>query len=189
MNELVRKSRMISRNIMTTAPYTVLQASIITYIITSDPVVGFFTLLVLAGEMFNQILKEVIRLIFPDSKWVQRPNPRGDGLGCGIYPESGRVSKSSGMPSGHSQTMGICIMFWTLYMRVHKGLPWKRIAPLWIMALSVVGHRVLLECHSIPQAITGFSVGLCLGAIGYVAVEKYIMKKKDTSIQKVWNQL
>ena len=90
-------------NILRTLPYTAYVSSFSLGVLFPESqglkVFGFL----MANEASNHALKLIIKSIFGVNSVTARPKGAKD---CGIYPQRDpRPSGSSGMPSGHSQTM------------------------------------------------------------------------------------
>jgi membrane-associated phospholipid phosphatase len=140
--------------------------------------------------IINQILKYVVKYLYNKFNIISLPligqgiRPKG-AVNCGAIP-SQKISKSFGMPSGHSQNAWFLFGFMLLYLinnykkekndttsQIWFGV---KISVLFIIALSVSISRVYVNCHTIQQIIIGSMIGLILGCLGYL-LTKYIVEK------------
>ena len=116
---------------------------------------------------------------------IKESRPKG-ARNCGSYITcSNKLSKSYGMPSGHSQSMGVILGFWLCYMwydelmkddTKHNQHSKKYIGSLLLLMICiwVPYSRVLLGCHSVAQVITGFIIGVSIGISSYIIYDNYI---------------
>lgn len=172
MTEKAESSKVLA-NILRTTPYTAYLASFTVGLCWPDSQgLRLFCALV-ANELSNHALKAVVKKqLYPQSPWLTaRPPGAKD---CGIYPAHYPTeSKSSGMPSGHSQTA--CFLA-TLLLQLGN--------PNAIGRMFVIGYTgmVLLSrtkyggpyvsvsvdgkipgCHTILQVVVGAIIGTVLG--------------------------
>ncbi len=170
-------------NLVATTPYSIAVAGLFASLVSQNPV-GMYVLMMFATtEVLNGVvIKPLTKKIAGNSETIARPggksnvtfgsNPKG----CGIYYE-GKASTSSGMPSGHAQSMGLFGVFFTLYILakikrdkkvdndVDVSKYYASIVGVWIIALVVILHRSPLwsNCHSPLQLLFGSGIGGLLG--------------------------
>jgi membrane-associated phospholipid phosphatase len=177
----------ISKNIITSSPYTIYQAGILASIVTGDPKYILFSVFAfIMGDGFNALEKKIAKKIMVGG---QRPSGCGNGqrrkcTGCGIYPSHGTKSKTWGMPSGHAQITSFAATFWTLYVWLKykkesdplaKNKAIASTAIMWTLAACVWSQRVISLCHSIPQIIVGVIFGILFGVLAYF-ISTFIIK-------------
>ena len=178
----------ISKNIITSSPYTIYQAGILASIVTGDPKYILFSVFAfIMGDGFNALEKKIAKKIMVGG---QRPSGCGNVqgrkcTGCGIYPSHGTKSKTWGMPSGHAQITSFAATFWTLYVWLKykkesgsiqtKNKAIASTAIMWTLAACVWSQRVISLCHSIPQIIVGVIFGILFGVLAYF-ISTFIIK-------------
>ena len=190
----------ISKNIITSSPYTIYQAGILASIVTGDPKYILFSIFAfIMGDGFNALEKKIAKKIMGNYSCLgQRPSGCGNGLrngrrkctGCGIYPSHGTESKTWGMPSGHAQITSFAATFWTLYVWLKykkdpnpeaKNKAIASTAIMWTLAVCVWSQRVISLCHSIPQIIVGVIFGILFGALAYF-ISTFIVKDMPVAV-------
>ena len=187
------KINVVVKNTITSMPYTIIQASLLAYLISGDYTYGLFVLfLLIFGDGANALEKKFFKNLSM-KKLGKRPSGCGvrkkgkTCTGCGIYPEYMRKSKTWGMPSGHAQILFLTATFWSLYLigKHKKGsssLLITQLIIIWLIALIVVGQRVVSKCHSIPQVIVGSIFGIGFGILTYFICRKINNKKFPKSL-------
>lgn len=101
-----------------------------------------------------------------EEPWQQRPP---GACRCDLWESSENNAGEHGFPSGHSAFA----LFYVL------GLWWWTKSP-WVLAIGLpwvafVGYsRIHKRCHSVPQVVAGYIVGL-LGFIGFVVALNHIV--------------
>ena len=126
------------------------------------------------GFIFNNILNIVLKLL------IKEPRPTTDQKAIEIGVVNGaRIGFDKfGMPSGHAQNCGYCLVFIIMTLNNHF------ITTLYLL-LSVISlfQRYLNNNHTILQLIIGLIVGTFFGCLTYNIANKYIMgnikMKKD----------
>lgn len=151
--------------------------------VLNEPIALYYFCMAIFSEFFNYFLKRIIR----------QSRPKG-AKNCSGYVTFNTVSKSFGMPSGHSESMGLFTTFWLLYlydMYKKKGLSSLNIVGLvfiLITGIYVPYSRIVVGCHSVSQVIIGYIVGIILGVISYkiydIYLEEYFERQKDIIIFK-----
>jgi len=112
----------------------------------------------LIGEVANKVIKKVIK--------QPRPDFHKD-FGSGSY------SLSFGMPSAHSQFMGlfgayfVCIFLFRMYHLTHMQRLFGCLV-LVVSSTAVAFSRVYLLYHTIPQVIVGILFGTFLGIFYFI---------------------
>ena len=126
------------------------------------------------GFIFNNILNIVLKLL------IKEPRPTTDQKAIEIGVVNGaRIGFDKfGMPSGHAQNCGYCLVFIIMTLNNHF------ITTLYLL-LSIISlfQRYLNNNHTILQLIIGLIVGTFFGCLTYNIANKYIMghikMKKD----------
>ena len=158
-------------------PWTMTQLGIMGWLLTNQK--EFLTFLIgnLTFDELNHYLKIATKFLFPNNTIIKRPSgcgtrnpsPTNPCVSCGIFPKYNTVSTSSGMPSGHSQSMAFAATYWTLYLlEKNKGKPksnllYFKIGIIWLVAFGVFYQRWYSRCHNIAQIIVGGTIGILLG--------------------------
>lgn len=126
------------------------------------------------GFILNNISNIILKLI------IKEPRPSKDQKAIEIGVVNGsRISFDKfGMPSGHAQNCGYCLMF--ILMTLNDPFITTLYAIITIISLF---QRYLYNNHTILQLSVGFLVGICFGYLSYLCGNKYIMgnikMKKD----------
>ena len=174
MTEKAESSKVLA-NVLRTTPYTAYTTTLaIGCIFPRSGCMSLFVALIL-NEAFNHSLKAICKKVLGVGPLTARPPGAID---CGIYPQhQPTVSKSSGMPSGHSQTA--CFLAAVLLRHSNGELPGvlfilgytvlvllsrTKYGGLWI-SVSVDGK--IPGCHTIEQVLSGAVIGAVLGAVTY----------------------
>lgn len=166
------------RPIITSAPATLIQSSLIASLFTYDKKYFIFALLLIGQDLLNG---KVIKPMFNQP----RPGTTGgfldDGYtpyGCSVY-ATGKPSTSSGMPSGHSQTVFFAATFWSLFFIGKYGLKKNllKIILFYLLAIIVASQRKLSNCHSGAQILVGSLIGVTLGFSLYMLCFKIFGEK------------
>ena len=126
------------------------------------------------GFIFNNILNIVLKLL------IKEPRPTTDQKAIEIGVVNGaRIGFDKfGMPSGHAQNCGYCLVFIIMTLNNHF------ITTLYLL-LSIISlfQRYLNNNHNILQLIIGLIFGTFFGCLTYNIANKYIMgnikMKKD----------
>ena len=126
------------------------------------------------GFIFNNILNIVLKLL------IKEPRPTTDQKAIEIGVVNGaRIGFDKfGMPSGHAQNCGYCLVFIIMTLNNHF------ITTLYLF-LSVISlfQRYLNNNHTILQLFIGLIIGTFFGCLTYNIANKYIMgnikMKKD----------
>lgn len=90
--------------------------------------------------------------------------------GCFVYENGDGLSKSFGMPSGHSISAMTTAMFWSMYIIENYPNNYKRTISLLVLnftCLMVGVSRIYLGCHTVQHVIVGSIIGLLFGFVGY----------------------
>ncbi|KAL2622572.1 hypothetical protein R1flu_002777 [Riccia fluitans] len=122
-----------------------------------------FALGLILSEGINQVIKKAVKEARP--------------LTCEML----EMCDSHGWPSSHSQFMCFFSMYLTLLAlrSFHFTDPFSKyftVIVSWPFTVAVVYSRVYLGYHSVAQIIAGSIIGLALGAIWFVIVNKYLVK-------------
>jgi len=126
------------------------------------------------GFIFNNILNIVLKLL------IKEPRPTTDQKAIEIGVVNGaRIGFDKfGMPSGHAQNCGYCLVF--IIMTLNN--PFITTLYLVVSVISLF-QRYLNNNHTILQLIIGLIVGTFFGCLTYNIANKYIMgnikMKKD----------
>ena len=148
----------------------------ILWTVTGDIEFGKFIAVYIGNILINNFLKKSLKLISNNASWARRPK---GAYNCKSIVTPGRriLSKSSGMPSGHSQAAGF-LMTYSIIMIWKKSNMEKHFKILSTIFVSIIGllialHRadtpvIGINCHTRLQVIIGFLIGCGLGVAGYV---------------------
>jgi len=124
-------------------------------------------LFLIGSDIFNFLLKEYVfrtmmgNRYYPILGYGIRPNMKD----CGLF-RNNTLSKSYGMPSGHSQIICLFITYWILEILKEDGFQTFQIIILIIIALVVMYSRVYwAKCHTIAQVLVGGIIGISLGIL------------------------
>jgi membrane-associated phospholipid phosphatase len=122
----------------------------------------FFVLGFILNNILNIILKLAIKEARPltDQKAIEIGVVNGARIGFDKF----------GMPSGHAQTCGYCVLFITMSL----NNPFITCLYLLISMISLF-QRYLYNNHTILQLVIGFIVGGSFGYLTYIIGNKYIM--------------
>ena len=141
-----------------TMPIVTLLGILYTYRFTKQ---GLFLVAIFSSfTLLSQILNGILKKIF------MQPRPK-DQINITKHDEA--THPNMGMPSGHSQSVAISLMF--LYKTVPSQI--FRIVGTVITLLTLL-QRYVYRKHTLAQVVTGCLIGLLLGYIGY---ETYIWVK------------
>ena len=127
-----------------------------------------------SGFILNNILNIMLKL------FIKEPRPTDDQKTIEIAINNGfRVGFDKfGMPSGHAQNCGYCLVF--IIMTIHNPLIISMYIVITIISLS---QRYLYNNHNILQLIIGLLIGSGFGYLTYSLGNKFIIgnikMKKD----------
>ena len=100
------------------------------------------------------------------SDWTNRPD----------------TADTSGMPSGHAQTMALIGLFFTCMVIHNNKQSWYLpVVALWILVISVCWQRVYMKQHTTEQVIVGFAIGSVLGIGTYLLTKPFNAAKSNSS--------
>jgi membrane-associated phospholipid phosphatase len=163
-------------NLSVNSPNIINITSLFIGLILEDPIGLYFLCIHFINSLINPIIKYT----------VKQSRPRG-AKNCASYVTYFTKSHSYGMPSGHSQNMGLVFGFWICYIWTnrHKSSILKVIGALFIIisSLYIPYSRVIVGCHSVSQVIIGFIIGLIVGVYSYRLYETKF-KEKFKEIKK-----
>jgi len=119
-----------------------------------------------SGFILNNILNIILKMA------IKEPRPTKDEKAIEIAVVNGaRIGFDKfGMPSGHAQNCGYCVLFITMTL----NNPFITFLYLFISIISLF-QRYLFNNHSILQLIIGFIIGCMAGYFTYITGNKYIM--------------
>lgn len=196
MNNIIRQTEDSVRlkSILTGYPAFVIAGVVFSAIMEFRMVYPFFIVLYIFNSLTNKVFKNVIFKPLMGTEATRRPSGMGGTVGstdtpygCGLF-ASGKISKTSGFPSGHSQFAAMAATFWILYVlrqsrnegkgRHHAAKEYicmaLNILPFVVMALLVMAQRVQSRCHSITQVVVGAAFGIVIGVIGFKVYQHII---------------
>ena len=165
-------------------PCTVTVFSIVSGILFKNKVTLFFGIYIYICDCIAMLLKKGTSLLYKFFNTDYLPilgygtRPKG-AKHCGCFITESNlegITKSYGMPSGHSIMASLTLTFWVLYFLDNIKNVKKRNHSIFLLGLicsSVIISRVYLKCHTIQQVIIGSLIGAIFGYIGY----KYIYLK------------
>ena len=189
-------------NIITSSPYTIYLSCILASLISGDyKYVLFGAFVIFFGDMCNAMEKKIFKAILPDY-FGKRPSGCGNSLGkkcsgCGIYP-SRKVSKTWGMPSGHTQIITLTAVFWTIYLVAmykheqaqydaknipnppNQGTLITQLIFIWLLTVIICAQRVYSKCHNLIQIAVGAAFGAGFGVLVYFICSKISNEKFPT---------
>ena len=203
MNYIVRKTEdsVLLKSILTGYPAFVVAGVLFSAIMEFRIVYPFFIILYILNSLTNKVFKNVIFKPSMGTEATRRPSGMGGTVGrtdtpygCGLF-ASGKISKTSGFPSGHSQFAAMAATFWILYVlrQYRKEGKWRhhgakeyicmalKILPFVVMALLVMTQRVQSRCHSITQVVVGAAFGIVIGVFGF-KVYQHTMEYKTRKV-------
>ena len=167
MNHAIKMLLMVS-------PFIVNVFLIIKYIRSSDLFYLRFFYILLGSGFMNHVLKEfVFKPLMGNKKYpILGIGTRPTGAtNCGLfYDKHNTISKSYGMPSGHTQfaavfsTISILKVLETsqpYHMKVFECII------LILFIVSVAQSRILLKCHTLQQTLVGGLIGIFIGYKSY----------------------
>jgi len=119
-----------------------------------------------SGFILNNILNIILKLA------IKEPRPLKDqkAIEIGVINGARIGFDKFGMPSGHAQNCGYCILFITMTL----NNPFVTALYLLISVISLF-QRYLYNNHTILQLIVGFIIGIGFGYLTYIIGNKYIM--------------
>jgi membrane-associated phospholipid phosphatase len=150
---------------------------------TQNPFGYYFSLVILLlGEGCGRFLKLFFQTTFPDSKWMERPDPNAP---CTFFLTK-HSSPSWGFPSGHSLTNSLGLTLISLYVWAQAHIPLDKsifITLISIFFMIYVGwSRITLGCHNIYQVTGGILFGILLGIYSFYLYEN--IKNLDSEYVK-----
>ena len=163
---------------MRSYPFIVLVYGFVVSIIFRIDILLFFSIYTLFVDASSHFLKVITKFIY-ENIFKTKSLPI---LGRGIRPDGAKycgsfisednlsgVSRSYGMPSGHSVIAFTIAMFWSLYLMDSQSVnnKWVSVVLLNICCVIMALSRVYLGCHTIQQVIVGGLIGLLFGFAGY----------------------
>ena len=154
--------------------------------------------LLYTNAISNKILKHIFKYIYQKLKVDSLPilgkgiRPKG-AINCGSMPtlkSYTRLSKSFGMPSGHSQNVWFLYGFSLLYLIKkfkNNTLPFKHqilntilfcVSIILFLGISIYisTTRVIKGCHTTEQVILGGLIGFVLGCLGFLLTDYIITR-------------
>ena len=152
--------------------------------------------------LLNFIIKQIIKFIY-NKLGVKTLPLLGTGIrppgafNCGLIPSNIKtVSKSYGMPSGHSQSAWFLFGFMLLYLLdTMKNIdnnnspktplinsvkkPWTAITILLLLGICtfISVSRIYVGCHTIQQVVVGGLIGFLFGTLSYLIVKRIVENK------------
>ena len=174
------ESTKILANLLRTAPYTFYVASLSCGLVFPESRgLSLFYALVFC-EISNHLMKHVLKRAL-GVQYTARPKGAID---CGIYPQHNpKLSLSSGLPSGHSQTAGF--LFSMMMRHIQERLkPEEQLVPtifvslfafLIVLSRTKYGGTVVSisvrgkvpGCHTVFQVCMGSIIGVILGYLAF----------------------
>jgi len=152
--------------LMRPSPFIINLIVLVDFLIHNDAKKLFLFIFLYIANFFNYLLKHYIfKPIMGNKKYKvlgTGTRPRG-AKNCGYFIDN-KSPTSYGMPSGHSQTVGIFSGYYISEAldRDHENKN-VVIALLSILTLLVMYSRVKFGCHTVQQVIIGALIGLMMG--------------------------
>lgn len=168
---------------MRSYPLIIVVYGFVVSIIFRIDILLFFSIYTLFVDASSHYIKEITKFAY-EKIFKTKTLPI---LGRGIRPDGAKycgsfifednlsgVSRSYGMPSGHSVIAFTIAMFWSLYImdRQSGNKKWLSVVLLNICCVIMALSRVYLGCHTIQQVIVGSLLGLLFGFVGYKIYSK-----------------
>ena len=177
----------IFREILRSLPLMIIIFEFMNSIINQNKETLLFTSsLVLNLYIINSFLKRLLYNIFGSNIIINRPIGARN---CGFF-NNNKLSKTSGMPSGHSQGIG----FWAGYKirSLLKNSEYNKLSILFIIIISILTCCARLNknyigdlsafgdtgCHTPLQVIIGFLIGFVLGWVCEDIITSFLNKYK-----------
>tara|TARA_R110001592_G_scaffold282652_2_gene550435 strand:+ start:80 stop:619 length:540 start_codon:yes stop_codon:yes gene_type:complete len=157
-------------------PLIIISSSFLSYFLTLQ--INYFMLgiALLVNDSLNGIFKIIIKSSFGEKIFgILGKRPIG-AKNCGYFSNSkNSISKSYGMPSGHSQNAVFFSTFVIMNMldsdiALHQKT--FGISLFICLSLGIMYSRVYLNCHTIPQVVVGGLIGFLLAKIYYEKEEE-----------------
>lgn len=134
---------------------------------TNDFIYVYFLITYILNNIVNHIIKTILKI----------PRPKGAKNCSSVITKNDILSKTYGMPSGHSQIIGFIIGFWIFYIidKYNQYSLKNKIGFLIILLLLIYIciSRILIGCHTINQVIVGYIIGLLFGISCYKIYQLY----------------
>ena len=157
-------------------PLIIISSSFLSYFLTLQ--INYFMLgiALFINDRLNSVIKTIIQSQFGDNIFgILGKRPIG-AKNCGYFSNSkNSISKSYGMPSGHSQNAVFFSTFVIMNMLdTDIALHQKTfgISLFICLSLGIMYSRVYLNCHTIPQVVVGGLIGFLLAKIYYEKEEE-----------------
>jgi len=179
------ESSVVLANILRTTPYMAYVASFTIGVIAPESHGIYLFCALMLNEASNHALKLAVKTTLGVSPLTARPPNAKD---CGIFPtHHPKESKSSGMPSGHSQTAAFLasVLIMHITAHVHDDMR-RRLATTYVAVyaalvvlsrtkyggpyISVVVDGRIAGCHTVLQVVAGTAIGIMLGTLAYPSI-------------------
>lgn len=175
INKIIKEYYDILVGIARAFPLIVPLTSLIYGFIFNNNVGIFFGVYAYLCDMISHFFKRLAQQIYGDKESISilgiGRRPTGAKY-CGLFISESNLSGKStsfGMPSGHSASAILTLIFWVYYVwnKNNKNLrTLLSIILIVLICLSICVSRVLLNCHTIQHVLVGGLIGLCYGLIG-----------------------
>ena len=167
-------------------PLIIILSSFLSYFLTFEFRYFMLGIALLANDISNCLFKNIIQKIFGD-KIIGLLGKRPIGAkNCGFfYKSNNSLSKSYGMPSGHSQNAAFFSTYTILNIldsNISKRIKLFSITLSICLPIGIMYSRVYLNCHTVQQVIIGgiiSSIGLTITSVylGWQYTKRTVYKK------------
>ena len=151
----------------------------------------FLVILIIGSSVINAIITKPLVLQLCKMLTLKKIALRPKGAkNCGSFIDEYNpkmMSKTYGMPSGHSLEAMLISTFLIMYVYKHSENGLKKnilIVTIFLIGLSICISRVVLGCHTILQIIIGGLLGSVIGYYGFIIweakIEPMFVNNKDT---------
>lgn len=157
-------------------PLIIICSSFLNYFFTFQIKYFMLGIALLVNDSSNGVLKNITKSLFGDKIFgMLGKRPKG-AMNCGFFINPKKtLSKSYGMPSGHSQN-AVFFSTYAIMNILDSNISFHQktisISLFICLALGVMYSRIYLNCHTIPQVIIG-------GLIGFLFARIYYEKEED----------
>ena len=128
--------------------------------------------LILIVIVLKTIILKPIKQIFNNLKLGKRPP---GSFNCNMF-NCGGIPHSGGMPSGHMALLGI---MGNIVYNIYKNSNNKNYVFMYIFITITTGiSRYSSKCHTLPQIVIGYLVGIIIGVI-YYFIDELLDKEVD----------
>ena len=161
-------------NFATVFPYIAVVFPALLSLLILDPRGALFS----AGAFLNILINVILKIL------IKQARPTTNPAVCTIFPADENIPEhiNYGMPSAHSQTIGLLVGF--ILAKMYKNDVFQSIPLVTSLILTIIicFFRVKNGCHTIFQILIGYGIGIIMGILYFLLVEKIYnqYEKKET---------